>query len=122
MQCVQHQQSTSNVYGYGAVRKRQCWSAGKPAAMAWKKLETTASASASSSEEEEGADWCEEGSSEEEEVADSCEEEGKHSSKKAQAMASQHPLADALFSELGACLDAGEAERKLYNDLAEKLW
>ena len=40
----------------------------------------------------------------------------------AQAMASQHPLADALFSELGAHLDAGEAERKLYNDLAEKLW
>ena len=77
-------------------------SAGKPAAMAWKTLETTASASASSSEEEEHVDWCEEGSSEEEKVADSPEEEGKHSSKKAQAMASQHPLADALFSELGA--------------------
>ena len=55
-------------------------------------------------------DWCEE------------EDEADHSSENAQAMASQHPLADALFSELGAHLDAGEAERKLYNDLAEKLW
>ena len=40
----------------------------------------------------------------------------------AQAMEDQHPLVDALFTELGAHLDAGEAERKLYNDLAEKLW
>ena len=55
-------------------------------------------------------DWCEE------------EDEADHSSENAQAMASQHPLADALFSELGAHLDAGEAERKLYNDLEEKLW
>ena len=44
------------------------------------------------------------------------------SGEKAQAMEDKHPLVDALFSELGAHLDAGEAERKLYNDLAEKLW
>ena len=61
-------------------------------------------------ESPEQPDWCEE------------EDEADHSSENAQAMASQHPLVDALFSELPAHLDAGEAERKLYNDLEEKLW
>ena len=33
-----------------------------------------------------------------------------------------YPLADALFEAIGEQLDAGNAERELFNDLAEHLW
>ena len=32
------------------------------------------------------------------------------------------PLADALFKAIGERLDAGEAERELFSQLAEHLW